>query len=320
MLLYIDILMSWVIHSIMKDNQHGEIENSVHFTRIERLLDYIHAHIDQTLTVELLAEKSCWSRWQLQRIFLKETKQTVAQYVREIKLSHAAEKLLLDKERVMDIALNCGFNSEVSFIRAFKQLFHCTPTAYRRRGHRIGLKTPIMSTIPVHQAYEIKKILLQIRFEHALSFHFYGVCGQIQGLFSEQPNYAEVIPTIWHQMANFTGLKPPFKSTVMGIIDTRKNGDSSSTPYWAGYKVEKEQLIGLATSNILHVPEQTYAVLPHTGPVHHLDLTLQWFLSTWLAQSNYKSAEGFDLEIYNPSFDVHNVESTMECWIPILPK
>lgn len=134
------------------------MEESVHFTRIERILEYIHAHIDTPLTVELLAQKSCWSRWQLQRTFLKETNQTVAQYVREIKLSIAAEKLILSKDRVMDIALNCGFNSEVSFNRAFKQLFQCSPSTYRKRGQRIGLKIPLASAMPIHQAYEVKKI------------------------------------------------------------------------------------------------------------------------------------------------------------------
>ena len=55
-----------------------------HFTRIERVLDYIHAHLDQPLSLEQLAEQSCWSRWQLQRVFLHETGQTVAHYVREL--------------------------------------------------------------------------------------------------------------------------------------------------------------------------------------------------------------------------------------------
>jgi len=301
----------------MKNKQPTIREDSAHFTRIERVLDYIHTHIDQPLTVELLAEKSCWSRWQLQRTFLKETKQTVAQYVREIKLSLAAEQLLLDKIRVMDVALNCGFNSEVSFIRAFKQLFKCSPSAYRKRGQRIGLKTPLISTMPVHQAYEIKKRLLQIRFEHAPAFHFYGVSGEIQGLFSTNPNYSEVIPTIWKSMVDFTGLIPPFNKTVMGVIDTRNSHHHRATPYWAGYVVSRDKVADLVPDNILTVPEQTYAVIPHTGSVRHLDLTLQWFFSTWLAQSNYHSVEGFDLEVYQAGFDTHNNESTMECWIPV---
>lgn len=308
----------------MKNSSQDQTVDSIHFTRIELILDYIHTHIDQPLTVELLAKKSCWSRWQLQRTFLKETNQTVAQYVREIKLSLAAEQLLLGKNRVMDIALDCGFNSEVSFTRAFKQLFQCSPSAYRKRGHRIGLKSPLITAMPVHQAYEIKKRLLQIRFEFAESFDFHGVSGRIEGLFSKDPNYSETIPLIWQEMVDVMQIQPPFKKTLMGIIDTRHNPldsvQDSSNIYWAGYKVNTEEFDNVAVENRLHIPEQTYAVIPHTGLVTHIDLTLQWFFSTWLPQSNYESVEGFDLEIYQKDFDVHSNESTMECWIPIKPK
>jgi len=293
------------------------LAENVHFTRIERLLDYIHENIDLPLSVESLAEKSCWSRWQLQRTFLKETNQTVAQYVREIKLSSAAEQLLLSTNRIMDIALNCGFNSEVSFNRAFKQLFKCSPNTYRKRGQSIGLKTPLTSTMSVHQAYEIKKRLLQIRFEHLDSFHLYGVSGEIQGLFSAQPNYNKVIPSIWQQMVKLTGITPPFKEPVMGVIDTRQNDASLPTPYWAGYKIKEADMAGLPANNLLTVPEQVYAVIPHTGLVTYLDRTIQWFLTSWLPQSHYEASHGFDLEIYQAGFDIHSQDSTMECWIPI---
>ena len=75
-------------------------EARAHLTRIERVLDYIHANLDQPLSLEALARQSCWSRWQLQRVFLHETGQTVAHYVRELKLSMAAEALLSTRLRV----------------------------------------------------------------------------------------------------------------------------------------------------------------------------------------------------------------------------
>ena len=66
----------------------------------------------------------------------------MAHYVRELKLSQAAEALLSGRQRVLDLALCYGFGSEVSFSRAFKQQFGCSPLAYRKRGLRLGLRTP----------------------------------------------------------------------------------------------------------------------------------------------------------------------------------
>ncbi len=105
---------------------------SISFERICKLLDYIHNHLDQPLTLDELAQQSCWSRWQLQRVFQSKTGLTVANYVRELKLSTAAETLLADSSRVIDIAVSLGFNSEISFSRAFKQHFGVSPRDYRK--------------------------------------------------------------------------------------------------------------------------------------------------------------------------------------------
>ncbi len=95
----------------------------IHLNRVEKIVDYIHQNLDKPLTVTELADISCWSRWQLQRVFQEQTNHNLAQYVREQKLSRAAEQLLKSDQKVTDIALDFGFNSEVSFSRAFKQLF-----------------------------------------------------------------------------------------------------------------------------------------------------------------------------------------------------
>ena len=145
-----------------------------HFTRIERVLDYIHTHLDEPLSLEQLAEQSCWSRWQLQRVFLHETGLTVAHYVRELKLSLAAEALLSSRQRVLDLALIYGFGSEVSFSRAFKQQFGCSPLAYRKRGVRLGLRTPLVRA-PMPLASMPR--LVQVRVESRPGFTLQGIKG-----------------------------------------------------------------------------------------------------------------------------------------------
>ncbi len=112
--------------------------------RIEKLLSYIHIHVDLPLTLDDLSKQSCWSRWQLQRVFQAKTGLNVAQYVREIKLSLAAEHLLTSRERMVDIAVEFGFNSEISFSRAFKQQFGLSPKSYRQQGIRRGIKIPLV--------------------------------------------------------------------------------------------------------------------------------------------------------------------------------
>ncbi|MEI8634510.1 hypothetical protein P4S72_25730 [Vibrio sp. PP-XX7] len=49
--------------------------------RIEKLLVYIHRNLDLPLSLADLSKQSCWSRWQLQRVFYAKTGLNVAQYV-----------------------------------------------------------------------------------------------------------------------------------------------------------------------------------------------------------------------------------------------
>ncbi len=207
------------------------------FQRIQRSLDHIHNHLDETLTVESLAEKSCWSRWQFQRVFNHFTGLTVAQYIRELRLSQAAELLLTSKQKQLDIALICGFDSEVSFSRSFRQMFGCTPGQYRRRGKRAGLKTPMVSpqwsnallgSLALSQDMltqkaliqgeaqrqiqapalvqdpvlpkELEHKLLQIRVESQPEMQVLGVTDQIQGIFADNPDFSSKVPEIWRHL------------------------------------------------------------------------------------------------------------------------
>ncbi len=103
-------------------------------SRIEQVLNHIHGNLDKPLAVASLAKIGGWSRWQFNRVFSFETGQSVGQYVRGLRLSLAAEMLLLTDQRIIDIGLACGFGSDISFSRSFKQHFGCPPAQYRRRG------------------------------------------------------------------------------------------------------------------------------------------------------------------------------------------
>lgn len=284
-------------------------EAHAHLTRIERVLDYIHANLDQVLSLELLAEQSCWSRWQLQRVFLHETGQTVAHYVRELKLSQAAEALLSTRQRVLDLALSHGFGSEVSFSRAFKQQFGCSPLAYRKRGLRLGLRTPLVRAA----ALPTPPRLVQVRIESQPGFTLHGVRGEILGLFAKEPDFQQTVPAIWHALREAGGLCP--SREWLGVVDV--SGAGPRLPYWAGMAAgEGTPPPGLSR---LEVPAQEYAVLTHLGPIEQLGQSLNWFIQHWLPGSSYRGLDGFELERYPPGFDARQPDARMEYWLPIAP-
>lgn len=300
---------------------------SAQFTRIEKVLEFIHHHLFLPLSLDDIAQKSCWSRWQLQRVFTAKTGVNVAQYIRELKLSGAAESLLdLPTDRVLDVALAFGFNSEISFSRSFKQFFGCSPREYRKRGIRTGLRQPITFIAPSStnvQALPLKigdHDFTQIRIEYKPAFCLAGYQGEIGGLFSSRPDFQQLVPTIWHEferlksqdsIINGAGNTTP--ALRYGVIDTLSLHDDRLT-YWASEECSNNLPKNLKS---LHIPDQEYVVLPHRGEIAQLKSKLEWLFSDWLPQSGYSGVDGFELEIYSANYQLNSPDAYMEYWLPI---
>lgn len=286
--------------------------------RLDAVLTYIHQHLGAPLKVDFLASQAGWSRWQFQRVFGAQTGLSVAQYVRELRLSRAAEALLSTKARQLDIALDCGFDSEISFNRAFKQVFGCTPGDYRRKGVRNGLKTPIrIGTTPLPPA-ELTPRLLQVRVESRPAMELVGVSKTIQGLFSSQPNFSSIVPALWREFLAAMPLNE-CAGPLLGVLEVSRSKDQGkSFPYWAAaeYRGQSKPPSGFEK---LSVPAQQYAAIPFQGPIHALDKTLDWFLRHWLPGSGYRALYGVDLEVYPQGNTLNGDHTAMEYWVPIEP-
>lgn len=114
---------------------HEEIINS--------LTDWIDQNLDKTLSIDEVAAKSGYSKWHLQRMFRTVTRQTLGGYIRERRLTMAAEALRQTQRAVFDIAMQYGYDSQQTFSRVFRRQFSQTPTAYRHSMRRQSLQRPL---------------------------------------------------------------------------------------------------------------------------------------------------------------------------------
>ncbi|WP_431223070.1 helix-turn-helix domain-containing protein [Serratia sp. L9] len=105
---------------------------------IHDLMNWIETHLDQPLLLDNVAAKSGYSKWHLQRMFRSTTGHALGSYIRERRLSQAAQALRTTPRPILDIALQFHFDSQPSFSRAFKKQFGKTPAVYRRTPQRDG--------------------------------------------------------------------------------------------------------------------------------------------------------------------------------------
>jgi len=103
---------------------------------VNSVLSYIYLHIDTDLNGAELAEREGISTHHLHRIFKEETGQNLFETIKSIRLQKAASLLLTNRyATVSEIAMMCGYSSQTSFIKAFKERFHTTPKMWKNGGY-----------------------------------------------------------------------------------------------------------------------------------------------------------------------------------------
>jgi len=101
--------------------------------RIDRVLDHIHQHYAEGLSISELAEIAALSPSGLHRLFRRHTQQTVTDYVMRLRIGEACALLSATARPIAHIAQDVGYESLANFNRQFKALKDMTPRRYRAR-------------------------------------------------------------------------------------------------------------------------------------------------------------------------------------------
>lgn len=109
---------------------------------VQRMQDYIEAHLVEDITLADLSRVSLFSPWYSYRLFIKHVGMSPADYIRKFRLSKSAMKLRDNPCRVADVAFEMGFGSVDGYQRAFAREFGCNPKEYAVHPVPVYLFTP----------------------------------------------------------------------------------------------------------------------------------------------------------------------------------
>lgn len=280
--------------------------------RMNNAMDYIEAHLTETINYEQAARIACCSTYHFQRMFSFITSVPLSEYIRRRRLTLAAFELQKSHVKVIDVALTYGYESPEAFSRAFKKMHGVMPTATRSQGVSLKAYPRLSFHISIRGDVE-----LNYKIEEKQCFDMFGVSIEINAG-GESP--FQEIPQFWTQCIA-DGTVDRIR-TAAGIGDNGQihgvlyNHRDDKLSYLIGYFSPDS---GLPSGfEKLTIPTQTYAIFS-TGvnPDGQSDIHGLWkrIWAEWFPRSGYEFANGPELEL---TYDRGNNMYEMEVWIPVV--
>ncbi|MGH1539135.1 MAG: AraC family transcriptional regulator [Arenicella sp.] len=132
--------LSQSISQMMIHSVSARLEDAAQRTRqyhridIEKLRQWVISHLTQKITVADMADIMCMSTSHFHRCFLEATRKTPHQFVIDIRLHQALDKVRNTNVSFANIAHDVGFSSQSAMINTFRKRLGNSPLKFRRRN------------------------------------------------------------------------------------------------------------------------------------------------------------------------------------------
>lgn len=118
-------------YSVWQPRLSAELEGRLSSHQLQRVFDYVEAHLDRDLNLSEMANVLNLSQYHFCRLFKQSTGVAPHQYVTRCRIDRAKQLLLTTPMTIAEIALAVGLNNHSSFTRLFRQLVGVTPKQFR---------------------------------------------------------------------------------------------------------------------------------------------------------------------------------------------
>lgn len=288
--------------------------NWVH--RMNEAISYIEDHLTDEISHERISKIAGCSIYNFQRMFSYIADKPLSEYIRNRRLTLAAFDILNSTERIIDISLKYGYESQDAFSRAFRNYHGVLPSTVRNETVQLKScpKLSFQMTIKGenHMNYKI---------EQFPAFKVAGIANQIN-----TSEAFEIIPQIWGNAWKNGTMDRFFKlfekvdyrpAGVLGISEGGQWGNSEEM----NYIVAVTNHVDLPTCNHVSPPEgmeefsypgSTWVIFEANGELPDaVQKVYKQFYTEWLPNSGYQLANLPVIESYMP-------ENHQEVWIAIV--
>ncbi|MFT5048722.1 MAG: AraC family transcriptional regulator [Chlamydiales bacterium] len=265
--------------------------------RVNRAIDHIVGHLEQPLSLEVVARAACFSPFHFHRIFRSLMGETLGHFVKRLRLERALSLLTYESHRSLtDIAGACGFTSSSDFSRSFKQRYGVPPSDFDVESFRTQRREDWQAVIAGEQSsHRFDRLPAG---ENPDNFEV-----RLRRLPARDVAYIRVLDSF----------RPGSVADAIGRLVVWAEARGLADGQWLGYMWDDPEVVahadcrydvGLevpgmkAEGEVGHIrfPGMLVAEVEVRGPIELELRALDWLYRTWLPASGYVPAD-------QPSFE-----------------
>jgi len=253
--------------------EHSQIANNMMY--------YIYKHIETNINIDELSLELKVSKFHLHRLFKEQIGSNIYESIKSIRLQKASSLLITNtSSTITEIANMCGYSSQTSFIRAFKNRFNMTPKCWRIGGHKNYsneiLKSSSTASISTADYSNLDPNIIKTKAKKAYYIRHRGYNKKIRQTWqkmmawvytNEIEEYQQI--GIYHDNPIITPLEECFYISAI-LLKEEKDLTSTSLPSF-------------------EIPAGIYATFEVNGKYGDILKLIQWAYHEWLPQSGFET-------------------------------
>ncbi|WP_028594619.1 AraC family transcriptional regulator [Paenibacillus assamensis] len=286
---------------------------------LRQAIDYIEDHLSDKMEIDEIAKAALLSKYHFQRMFHALTGFTLTEYIRNRRLTIAAEEIAGTSSKVIDIALKYGYESPEAFTKAFQRLHGVTPSQAKKTDVKLKTFPKLSFQIQIQGVMEMNYRIVE---EQAMIVA--GTSKRImQDPYQEIPMFVEAV---WNN-----GTHDRINEVLGNSLQTLLDGyhfdldEESRRSYLVG-GVVPEGIQVPTDFSVLNISAQTYAVFDRIDKLtednqSRTGIKEVWrrIYSEWFPSVSFEQVEGPCIEKYE-WIDDQKVDYKCEVWIPVKRK
>jgi len=280
--------------------QHTKIANDIIY--------YIYKYIDTHINLDELSEDLGVSKFHMHRIFKNEFGKNVYESIKSIRQQKASSLLLTNKNStITQIAKMCGYSSQTSFSKVFKEKFLMTPKEWRSGGYNSYADTILTKSESASNSTADFSSLVPTILKMP----------QMRAYYIRHQGYDRSIKETWQKLQTWTLCNNVAEFTQIGLHhDNPTIIPLNECQYIACVVLEKE--MKNATLPTLLIPGGVYAKFDFNGKYGDVLKFMNWVYFEWLIKSGYETTTNPSYAIYHKNHFLSDDERfELSYYIPI---